>query len=56
MLVIKNANIYSVNLDGSELRADAVAADGRKIVYIGRNCGVKEYKNGGHEDDGEYNT
>ena len=30
MLIIKNANIYSVNLDGTEIRAEAVAADDRK--------------------------
>ncbi|MEG0355871.1 MAG: amidohydrolase family protein, partial [Lachnospiraceae bacterium] len=44
MLIIKNANIYSVNLDGSEIRAEAVAADGEKIIYVGSNEGVKEYQ------------
>lgn len=44
MLIIKNANIYTVNLDGSEIRAEAVAADGEKIVYVGTNEGVREYE------------
>ena len=44
MLIIKNANIYSVDIDGSETRAEAVAADGGTIVYVGTNEGVKPYE------------
>ena len=44
MLIIKNANIYSVNLDGTEIRAEAVAADDGKIVYVGSNEGIRDYE------------
>ena len=44
MLIVKNASIYSVNLDGSEIRAEAVAADGGRIVYVGTNEGARNYE------------
>ena len=47
MLIIKNAAIYSVGIDGSEVRAETVAADGGKIVYVGTNEGVKAFESSG---------
>ena len=44
MLIIKNAGIYSTSIDGSEIRAEAVAADDGKIVYVGTNEGVKTFE------------
>ena len=44
MLIIKNANVYSVNIDGNEVHAEAIAADDEKIIYVGTNEGVKEYE------------
>lgn len=44
MLIIKNANIYSVGMDGSEVRAQAVAADGKEIVFVGSNEDVRRYE------------
>lgn len=41
--VFINAKIYSVELDGTETRAEALSIKDGKFVYVGTNEGVKEY-------------
>lgn len=40
--VYKNAKIYSVALDGTETRAEALAVKDGKFVYVGDVAGVDE--------------
>lgn len=41
--VYKNAKVYSVLLDGSEVHADAVAIKDGKIIYVGDNSQIDDY-------------
>lgn len=41
--VFKNAKVYSVTLDGEEIRAQAVAVKDGKIVYVGTDEGAAEF-------------
>lgn len=41
--IYKNAKIYSVALDGTETRAEALAIKDGKFVYVGDNEGVKDF-------------
>lgn len=47
--VLKNAKVYSVTLDGEEIRAEAVAVADGKIVYVGDEAGVEEFIGEGTE-------
>ena len=41
--VYRNAKVYSVKLDGSEIHAQAVAIKGGKFAYVGDDAGVAEW-------------
>ena len=41
--VFKNAKVYSVALDGTETRAEAVAVKDGKFVFVGSNVGAENY-------------
>ena len=41
--VYKNAKVYSIALDGTETRAEAIAIKDGKFSYIGDDAGVKEW-------------
>lgn len=41
--VFTNAKVYSVKLDGEEIRAEAVAIKDGRFVYVGTDAGVKDY-------------
>lgn len=41
--IYKNAKIYSVALDGTETRAEALVVKDGKFVYVGDNEGVKDF-------------
>ncbi len=41
--VFKNAKVYSVKLDGSEIHAQAVAIKDGKFIYVGDDKGVESY-------------
>ena len=41
--VLMNAKIYSVKLDGSLIRGQALAIKDGKIVYVGDESGVKDF-------------
>lgn len=47
--VYRNARIYSVRLDGSEIRAEALAIKDGKFVYVGDESGVEEWIGEGTE-------
>lgn len=47
--VYSNAKVYSVKLDGEEIRAESVAVKDGKIVYVGTDEGAKEYIGGDTE-------
>ncbi len=47
--VYKNAKIYSVLLDGTEIHAEAVAIQDGKFVYVGDEEGVSEWIGSGTE-------
>ena len=41
--VYKNAKVYSIALDGTETRAEAIAIKDGKFVYVGDEAGVAEW-------------
>nr|MBQ6739464.1 hypothetical protein [Synergistaceae bacterium] len=41
--VYRNAKVYSVKLDGSEIHAQAVAIKDGKFAYVGDDAGVAEW-------------
>ena len=41
--VLKNASIYSVRLDDSLIRAEALAINDSKIIYVGDESGLEDY-------------
>ncbi|MGN0362909.1 MAG: amidohydrolase [Bilifractor sp.] len=41
--VLKNASIYSVRLDDSLIRAEALAIKDSKIIYVGDESGLEDY-------------
>ena len=41
--VFRNAKVYSVALDGTETRAEAVAVKGGKFVFVGSNAEAEKY-------------
>lgn len=41
--VYRNAKIYSIALDGTETRAEALAIKGGKFAYVGDEAGVKDW-------------
>lgn len=47
--VFVNAKVYSVKLDGEEIRAEAVAVKDGKIIYVGTDGGAKDFIGGSTE-------
>ena len=43
-LIIKNAALYSVRMDDSEIRGSAVAVKDGKILYVGDDAGAEAFK------------
>jgi len=41
--VYRNAKVYSVAMDGTETRAEAVAIKDGKFVYVGDEAGIAEW-------------
>ena len=41
--VFKNAKVYSVSLDGTETRAEAVAIKDGKFIFVGSDSEVEQY-------------